>query len=471
MEPYGLETPLWSYLVATGAAVAVFAVIVPAVLLRTNRWRGHPRVMPLKPGESRFFGHPVCLGTIKTISVALLALVVAVGMFGEQNPYRNPAPIAVWAVVWVGMAAVSATLGNLWALINPWAVLFGWAEALLARRTPGRPLHSGMPYPEGLGVWPAAVLFMVLVWTGLALEVGQTPERLAWVIAAYSAISWTGMALFGKDVWVANGEAVAQAFSLLARLAPTQIARVPEGSTTPTMCLRLPASGLLTGRPLSWALTVMVLSMLAAAVFDGLVETRLWSGLHDWLLTDRIVWPLVSGLLELGLGLPATIKTVAFAGCAAAVIGAYLLAALIAAWAGGGASASEVCRALVLSLVPVAAILHLAHHLPEFGMATRQLAALAADPFGLGYALWEVPDPPDAARPNGRFAWFATLAAVLVGHLLALGILNATAMRRFKDARSALSGQSPVAILLLGSATGSLWILAQPFIQAGILPR
>ncbi len=472
MEPFNLEMTLWAYLATIGAVVALSAAVVAGLPRRANGWRPYRRVVLLDPSRGRFIGLPITFGAIGTVSMVLFALVVAVGLFGAQNPYRNMAPLAVWTVAWVGVSAISAMLGNFWALINPWVILFTWAETFHARLWPGRRLSLELRYPARLGAGPAVILFMALVWIGLVWEAGQTPARMALVIAAYSAITWTGMTLFGKETWIQNGEALSLAFSLLARLAPTETARRVEVDAAPTLYLRAPGSGLLTDRPVPWALTVMVLLMLATAVFDGMVDTPAWTGVHDWLLTDRTVWLLVSALLELGLDLPAAMKTWAFALCAAAVIGLYLLVAGIAAWAGGGTSTNDMARSLVLSLVPLVAVIHLAHHLPDMGSATRQVAALAADPFGLGYSLWEVPETWSVtARLDGPVVWYATVAAVLVGHVLAVGTSSAMVSRQCADARSAWRGQLPVAALLVGSAMGSLWILAQPFIQAEALSR
>ena len=59
-----------------------------------------------------------------------------------QSPLKNIAPVMVWAIWWVGMAYISALLGDLWALVNPLDTLFAWAEALVARIRPGRRLAS-----------------------------------------------------------------------------------------------------------------------------------------------------------------------------------------------------------------------------------------------------------------------------------------------------------------------------------------
>ena len=67
----------------------------------------------------RLISAPGLLLACRTLAVALFLLVVAAGLFGIQSPLKNIAPVMVWAIWWVGMAYISALLGNLWALVNP----------------------------------------------------------------------------------------------------------------------------------------------------------------------------------------------------------------------------------------------------------------------------------------------------------------------------------------------------------------
>jgi hypothetical protein len=90
------------------------------------------------------------------VSVAVLILIVAAGLIGTQNPVRNLAPTMIWVIWWVGFAYLSALVGDVWRVVNPWSALF----ALFQRGTGSRgaPLVA---YPRVLGVWPAVILFGV----------------------------------------------------------------------------------------------------------------------------------------------------------------------------------------------------------------------------------------------------------------------------------------------------------------------
>ena len=49
------------------------------------------------------------------------------------------------------------------------------------------------------------------------------PAQLALLTLGYSVITWTGMAIFGRAVWLRHGDPFALAFGLLARFAPTEL--------------------------------------------------------------------------------------------------------------------------------------------------------------------------------------------------------------------------------------------------------
>ena len=114
--------------------------------------------------------HPVCLFCLKLVSASLLVLIIVAGLLGQQNPAKNLVPTLVWVIWWVGLAYVSALAGNLWALMNPWKGLFGWAEALYRRVAPGREFSRQRAYPPTLGAWPGVLLFLGFAWVELVFQ-------------------------------------------------------------------------------------------------------------------------------------------------------------------------------------------------------------------------------------------------------------------------------------------------------------
>ena len=205
------------------AAVAVSFVVI-GIFLRGTPWSGaYPRLDLLRFGVGRLLAHPAVAFVLQLVSVILLALVVLTGLVGNQTAQQNLAPLLVWIIWWVGLAYVSAFVGNLWALLNPWSALFHWADALYRLVRPGRELSLRLPYPEGLGVWPALGLLMGFSWLELIYPEPAVPASVAVMTLSYSAVTWAGMILFGRQRWLRHGEAFSLFVGILARFSPTEV--------------------------------------------------------------------------------------------------------------------------------------------------------------------------------------------------------------------------------------------------------
>jgi len=62
--------------------------------------------------------------------------------------------------------------------------------------------------------------------------------------------------------------------------------------------------------------------------------------------------------------------------------------------------------------------------------------------------------------------WYASLALIVSGHVIAVWIAHFQAGRFFPDRRNALRSQAPMLALMIGYTALSLWILAQPITKA-----
>jgi polyferredoxin len=148
-------------------------------------------------------------------------VIVVAGMIGDQTPTRNLAPTAIWIAWWVGLSYLSAFVGNIWCVVNPWAALFEWCEESFSIQSVRRGARIG--WPKTLGVWPATGSFIAFAWIELVWDGRSIPSRLAWLAIGFSAITWMGMLLFGRNTWLRYGDPFALAFSVLARFAPTEM--------------------------------------------------------------------------------------------------------------------------------------------------------------------------------------------------------------------------------------------------------
>lgn len=377
-QRYDLPAPLWMYLSGAGAAVGL-SFVVMAISLRENASASMSPTFKLSATfVGRWLSHPALLTLMQLISVTIFLLVLATGFFGVQNPLKNFAPTMVWVIWWIGLAFVSALLGDLWAVINPWRALFKWGSALIPDgvQTPPK------PYPQRLGAWPGVALFVAFAWLELVSEVGDAPRQMANLIVIYSILTWWGMAIYGCEQWRTHGEAFTVAFSLFARFAPT------GAGPNRTWILRPPAIGLLTEKPIHPSITVFVLLILSTVTFDGFLDTPAWLSILERIAEDSTLRPLLLTLQKSGINLLKTIKTVALVAFPMCFFVAYLFVCWLMARMDGTIPVRRVVGCFGLSLVPIAIAYHIAHYLSYFALAGQQIIALISDPFGVGWDLF-----------------------------------------------------------------------------------
>ena len=478
-QRYDLPVPLWLWAAAAAAAVVLSFVIIGLVVNASPGARGYWRLNLLRFPLGRVLASRRVRLAARLVSVALLALILAASLLGDQGPTRNITPTFVWVAWWVGFAYLSALLGNLWALINPWAALFGWGEALLGSRGVTR------RYPAGAGIWPAVGLFLAFAWIELIYTGRSIPAQLGHLIVAYSVLTWTGMALFGRMTWLRHADPFATAFGVLARFAPTEI-RVRDREACRRCelscagrdgaCLdcgscferavparrewnvRPFAAGLLNTADVSPSMVVFVLVLLSTVTFDGFTATPVWASLEGTL------YAVLAPLGEARLTVIGTLGLLAFPLLFGLV---YLGFARWMAWMGEDQlTTGTVARLFVLSLVPIAIAYHLAHYFTYLLIQGQFLIRLASDPFGWGWDLFGTARyRPDIGIVGARAVWYTAVVAIVIGHVIAVYVAHVVALREFRDRRAALRSQLPMLVLMVGYTVVSLWIIAQPIVE------
>ena len=372
---------------------------------------------PVRPGRG-FVPPRWLVAPLRVAAVLLFLLSLAAGFFGSQDAYRNLLPAVVWVLWWVGLAFLCALVADFWALLNPLDTLFRWM---------GSP-SLGLRYPPWLGEWPAVALFLAFAWIELVWPDKDVPARLACAVLGYALITWAGMFLYGRETWIARGEAFSLAFGLLARFAP--FGRRTEG-------------------PVSFPFMVFVLLMLATVTYDGFLETPLMQRLSTALHDTRALF----ALSELGLDASLLVDT------------ALLLLFPLAFLAIFRLTAGRAAQAYVLTLVPIAVAYHLAHYFSLLLTAGQFLIPLASDPFGAGWDLFGTAGyKVNLGVVNPYVFWYGAVALIVVGHVLAVLQAHRMAVRLYGTGRSALARQVPMMALMVVYTMTSLWILAQPIV-------
>ena len=232
-QRYDLPLPLGLWVLGAGATI-VLTFAVTALYLREfhTNWE-HLHFNLLKISPIRWLAHPRVVAAIRALSVVAFLATIYAGLAGTDDPYENLITTMVRVIWWVGFAFACALVGNLWALVNPIRTIFVWAEWGFARVTGGGSLARNKPYPRGFQTWPGVVLFIGFAWAELVWAANDVPRNLAIAILGYSAVTWLGMFIWGREVWLRYGEAFSIAFGILSRFAPLDVPIKDDPSAAP----------------------------------------------------------------------------------------------------------------------------------------------------------------------------------------------------------------------------------------------
>jgi len=448
-QRYDLPLPLSLYLFGAAGAVVVSFIIVGLFVRGGASRTGFDRRFDLMPyGIGRLILHPAFGLVLKLIAFVIFAVTVMAGFIGNQDPYRNLAPTMVWIVFWVGLAYVSAFIGDIWAVVNPWRTIFAAVERL-SKLVANRPR---LGYPEALGVWPACLLLLVFSWIELVYPSPAEPRHIAWFATAYTLLTWAGMVLFGEETWLQRGEVFSLVFSTLARLAPTEMDRRER------ICLLRPfAGGLLAGGPASPSMTAFVLLLLSTVLYDGLLATP------QWVAAESIPAAVLGG----GESAVLVVRSIGLVGFWLFFLGVFIgVAAVMSRFAGGLYSARQMAQHLALTLVPIVIGYHLAHYILLLLVQGQYVVPLISDPFGFGWNLFGTSGyRVDIAIVGARFAWYTAVTAILFGHIAAVSLAHLKAMRVLPDRNAALRAELPLTALMVAYTILSLSIIAEPIVE------
>ena len=381
---------------------------------------------------------------------AVLVVLVAAGLAGSRDPLANPLPLAVWTLMWVGLAFAHAVLGYLWPIVNPWT-----AFARLLRRILGRAGGDDagvLVWPEALGSWPAVVLLLLFAWFELVHPAPQDPAVLAFAVAGYSVFTVAGMVLFGNEAWERNVEIFSRFFRIVSWIAPLRT--VEEGGTR-RLAVTMPGARLLGVDPLPAAGVVFIVVALSTVSFDGLSRTFWWL---DLVGENPLEHPGRTALVAR--------NTLGLVGAAAALLAAYAITAAAGArWS--GLSAAAALRRFVVSIVPIAFGYHFAHYLPSFLVDAQYALKALSDPLNLGWNLLGTRDLHVTAsflthHASVELIWYAQTAAIVAAHVAAVVVLHALAGESREGRMAAIRGELPLTALMIAYTLFGLWLLSTP---------
>jgi hypothetical protein len=487
-ERYVLPLPLGFFAIGGAAAVVLSFVMVGTVVKGESSGFSYPRfnLFRYRWVEAILSG-PVLL-SVKTVSVFLFLLVIATGLFGNPRPVENFTPTFVWVIWWVGLGFFTALFGNLWALVNPWKVLFTWAESLGQRFWPGQELDLGYEYPQKWGIWPAVILFFIFAWMETSFAERANPSNLAWITILYSVITFTGMFIFGKHQWLRHGEIFSVVFGFLSRFSITEV-RAPNSSdcrecssddcrNEDGQCidcyecfeyaevrefnLRPLAVGLNNVSVVTPSVVAMVLLLLATVTFDGFSATQEWLQVQSFFITE---FPTLNSEFVNGVTIANTLGLVGFPLAFAAIY--WFFSSLMYRVVGSRPPlVPAIMGAFVFTLIPIALAYNYAHFISFLLIQGQLIIALISDPFGAGWDLFGTADYViNVQITRAQFIWLFSVAVIVAGHIIAVYLAHLRAMRVYPNQSLAMKSQIPMLGLMVFYTVVSLWIISRPLTQ------
>jgi hypothetical protein len=347
------------------------------------------------------------------------------------------------------MVLVSVLLGDVFRAFNPWRAqsrLVSGGFRLIAGQSAPVPFS----YPDRLGRWPAVLGVLLFVWLELIAGGGASPSPhdIAMGTLIYSVITFACMALFGVEEWIGRGETFSAYFGMFSRLAPFEARQGDLG-----------VRKFLTGAP-QWAAlpgaAALVLVSIAVTSFDGAQEGAL-SGAIRWTF-ERCS--------DLGFSLPDSFRVantiwllIVFGGVALL----YWLGVKGMHTVRGSPPVRELSRSFAHTLIPIALAYLVAHYFSAFLYQEQaQFTYILSDPLGHGSDLFGTAGGGiNYGIVGSNTVWYVQVAALVIGHVVALTLAHDRALGVYDDVRHASRSQYFMLAVMVGFTCFGLFLLSQ----------
>ncbi|MFJ8567465.1 hypothetical protein [Streptomyces sp. NPDC093514] len=438
------DLPISPFYAFAGAFAALFVSFLALGLLwSTSRFRGERSGLALPVALQRVADAPATRTALRGLGLAAALAVLLYLLLGPDDPAHNPAPGAVYVLLWVGLVPASLLLGPVWRLLNPLRTLHRLLSRALRRPEPepgpepgsgpgpasdpdrapdAAPARGHHPLPARLGQWPAAVGLFGFTWLELVAPEPASTTPLLIAITAYATAQLLLAARFGER-WFDDGDAFEAYSTLLARLSP--LGRRSDGR----LVLRNPFHGL-DATPERPGLVATVCVLLGSTAYDG--------------FSDNPSWINVLQTSPLGCTPTATLGLLASVALVATL---YCLCAAATRLVSGPHPGP--LTAFAHSLVPIALGYLIAHYFSLLVVEAPRTVSMA---LGTDNA----PEPLPPLGPGGLAA--LQVIAVVTGHVLGVVAAHDRSVRLFPPAK-AVAGQLPLLALMITYTIGGIGLL------------
>ncbi|MEV8535044.1 hypothetical protein [Streptomyces sp. NPDC051211] len=466
------DLPISPFYAFAGAFTALFVSFLALGLLwSTSRFRGDRSGRPLPERLQLLIDAPATRTALRVLGLAATVFVLLHLLLGPDDPDRNPAPGAVYVLLWVGLVPASLLLGPVWRLLNPLRTLHGLLVRARhrkpGRRPPGGPATEpgdavpagrpagdavpgdavpagrpfpaapgtrpaddppvgaapvGRPLPPRLGIRPAALGLVGFTWLELVAPDPASTTTLLTALTCYAVVQLLFAARFGER-WFARGDAFEVYSALLSRLSP--LGRRSDGR----LVLRNPFHGL-DATPEQPGLVATVCVLLGSTAYDGFSDTPSW----------------INTVQTSPLGRTPT-ATLGLLGSVLLVAALYCLCAAATRLVSGPLPGP--LTAFAHSLLPIALGYLVAHYFSLLVTEGPRTVSMA-----LGTDNASAPAP--FLGPGGLAA--LQVIAVVTGHVLGVIAAHDRSVRLFPPAR-AVAGQLPLFVLMIIYTIGGIGLL------------
>ncbi len=435
---------------------------------------------------------------LQALFVILFLLILGAGLFGNQMPSKNIAPLLTWTIWWGGLIWLVAYAGKAWCYVCPWDAISDWAEGLRFFGKKKKGLSLRLKWPRFMrNIWPATILFVGLTWVELGFQVTMIPRATAWLGLAMLGLTFVSIFLFDRKSFCRYGCLVGRISGLYALFAPVEMRARDngacascgtrscfrgneDGEACPTFeylgtmdqntyctscmeCAKTCEKENVTFSLRPWGADLalhrrprtdeayLALMMLSLTGFHGLTMTPAWNEVVQW--------------IESGLGLG---EIFSFSiGMAGVMVAPVLLYALLVALSRAAAREATVGYRdyfirYAYALLPIALFYHLAHNSEHLLMEGQKVVALFSDPFGIGWNLFGTAEWTLEPLINLQTLWILQVFFVMIGHVYSLWTARRSAGALFRDDRAAFRSQVPMLAAMILFSIMSLWLLKQP---------
>lgn len=413
-----IRVPTWLFLSTGGAAVGASFLLASFVTDRQFIRQLHQWGFPIHAENSH-----VAVTAGRVLGLVGYVTVLVIGFIGPSTPQTNAAILLVWVGWWAGLAMTSYLVGNTWQTLNPLSTIALVLPSLNRR------------YPDSYGAWPSVIGLLALIWIEVISPLAADPQLLATAVVAYSVVTLFGVVIFGRDTWFDKADPVERVFRYYGRVAPI-------GKTGRKIKFRLFGMDLSVPRLVDdFDEVAFIIALLWGTTFDGFVTTPGWRTLTE---------PLVAGGFP-----PQVLYPVALLAGFGLFFGIYLIAVeLSRRTAETYLQSRMVAVQFAPPLLAIAAGYHFAHYLGYFLELAPALWLALLSPFSDPGTV-PVYQPP---------SWFGGvgIAAVVIGHLVAIWVAHAAAYDLFPSRIQAIRSQYPFIAVMVFYTMTSLWVITRP---------